>query len=159
GEHKEGILRLGEAAGAPPMVASYLALVHGMNGTGPLALYPGSPALARDLLRADDRLVLNELHPTAHERLVRWAGSEPRIAVHKRDATEFLGAFVTPKLRRGLVVIDPAYELKSEYEQMGELLPRLVRAWPGGIFALWFPRLPEGRERGMLTALQLSLAD
>jgi 23S rRNA (adenine2030-N6)-methyltransferase len=159
GEHREGIVRLHGADDAPEMVASYLGLVRGINGTGPLALYPGSPAIARELLRPDDRLILNELHPTAYDRLARWAGGERRIAVHKRDAVEFLGAMVTPKLRRGLVLIDPAYEVKAEYEQMAELLPRLVRAWPNGIFALWYPQLVEGRERGMVAALGEALGD
>ena len=109
GEHRAGISQVFAERDGPPSVDHYLSLVRNANPGGPLAIYPGSPALARDMLRREDHLILNELHPTAYAALRRWALDDRKVATHQRDAAEFLGAFATPKLRRGLVLLDPAY--------------------------------------------------
>ena len=158
-EFETGIARIWDAADAPPGVDVYLAAVWAANHGGVPAVYPGSPALARALLRNDDRLVLNELHPTAYRALADWAGDDPRIAVHRRDAIELMGALVTPQLRRGVVLIDPAYEVKSEYETIPASVARAVKAWPQGCFALWYPVLAEARHRDLLTSLYRALTD
>jgi len=156
-EFESGIARIIGCDGAPAGVAAYLAAVRALNPSSLLAVYPGSPALIRSLLRDGDRLIANELHPTAHRTLASWATSDRRIAVHRRDAQEFLRWIATPKLSRGLVLIDPAYEVKAEYVELPALLGRIAKAWPGGIYALWFPILREGRHRGMLAALKKAL--
>jgi 23S rRNA (adenine2030-N6)-methyltransferase len=161
-EFETGISRIYNAVDMPHGVAEYLSAVRDFNGPGHSAAirhYPGSPALARAALRTDDRLILNELHPTAHRSLLAWARHDSRIAVHKRDATELLGALVTPKLRRGLVLLDPAYEVKSEYQTVPEALARAVTSWPQGIYALWYPVLVEARHCSLLASLHRVLAD
>lgn len=158
-EFETGIARIWDAAGAPPGVAAYVAAVRAFNGpAAAMTGYPGSPALARAALRDDDRLILNELHPTAHRALTAWAHGDSRIAVHKRDAAELLGALVTPQLRRGLVLVDPAYEVKAEYETVPDALGRAVASWPQGIYALWYPVLAEARHRVLLASLHRVLA-
>ena len=158
-EFETGITRIWGAADAPPGVSDYLAAVGAFNPpeTG-LTRYPGSPALARAALRGDDRLILNELHPAAHRTLATWGQGDARIAVHKRDAAELLGAVVTPRLRRGLILIDPAYEVKSEYETIAAALIAAVKTWPQGIYALWYPVLVEARHRALLEFLQGALS-
>lgn len=158
-EFETGIARIWDAADAPPGVDVYLAEVRAANRGGALAVYPGSPALARALLRNDDRLILNELHPTAYRVLADWAGDDPRIAVHRRDAIELMGALVTPQLRRGVVLVDPAYEVKSEYESIPAAVARAVKTWPQGCFALWYPVLAEARHLDLLTSLVRALGD
>jgi 23S rRNA (adenine2030-N6)-methyltransferase len=158
-EFETGIARIWDAAEAPPGVIEYVAAVRAFNGTvGTVTRYPGSPALARAALRDGDRLILNELHPTAHRALSAWARDDSRISVHKRDAAELMGALVTPQLRRGLILVDPAYEVKSEYETVPEALARAVRSWPQGIYALWYPVLAEARHRALLASLHRVLA-
>ena len=159
-EFETGIARVWSAADAPFGVAEYLAAVRRANPLGARSAvrYPGSPGLARSALREGDRLILNELHPTAHRLLAEWAKHDARIAVHKRDALEFLGAVVTPQLRRGLVLADPAYEVKAEYETVPAALVRAVASWPQGIYALWYPVLAEARHRGLLASLLQALA-
>jgi 23S rRNA (adenine2030-N6)-methyltransferase len=153
-EFEGGIARIIDCETPPPGVASYIAAVRAMNLSPSLRVYPGSPALIRAMLRDGDRLIANELHPTAHRALAEWAQSDRRIAVHRRDAQEFLRWVATPKLRRGLVLIDPAYEVKAEYAELPVVLRHIATAWPGGIYVLWYPILREGRHRGMLAALK-----
>jgi len=157
-EFEAGIARLWDAPDGPAGVADYVSQVRQFNPSGALVHYPGSPALARVALRETDRLILNELHPTAYQALAAWGRGDPRIAVHKRDAIELLGALVTPQLRRGLVLVDPAYEVKAEYETVAAALARAVRAWPQGIYVLWYPVLAEARHRGLLASLNGALA-
>jgi 23S rRNA (adenine2030-N6)-methyltransferase len=158
-EFEAGIARIFAEPTPPPEVTPYLEAVRVMNPSQSMTVYPGSPALIRSFLRNEDSLIANELHPAAHRALAHWAKDDCRIAVHRRDAQEFLTWVSTPRLRRGLVLIDPAYEVKSEYDEMPPLVGRLVKAWPGGIYALWYPLLREGRHRAMLAALKDEVRD
>jgi 23S rRNA (adenine2030-N6)-methyltransferase len=153
GEFRAGIEKIWRRAGAPPAIDWYLGQVRALNAGGRLATYPGSPALARASLRAADRLILGELHPTAHDGLKRWARDDARIAVHRRDGFELLGAIVPPPLRRGLALIDPSYEVKAEYDTLPAALARAHRRWPQGIFLVWYPVLAEARHLPMVDAL------
>jgi len=153
GEFESGIARIWQRKDSPAGIAEYLDTVRAFNVGGRLARYPGSPAIARAALRDGDRLVLAELHPTAYAALKRWAAADKRIAVHKRDGLELLGAVLPPAIRRGLVVIDPSYEVKSEYDAVPRALDRAIRKWKEGIYLLWYPILPEGRHRALLDAI------
>ena len=153
GEFRDGIGKIWRRTDAPAGVDWYLDQVRAASPGGMLATYPGSPALIRAALRPDDRLVLGELHPAAHAALRRWAGSDRRIAVHRRDALEMTHALVPPPERRGLVFLDPPYEVKTEYEQVPAAIARALGKWPDGIFAVWYPVLAEGREVALLDGL------
>lgn len=157
-EFETGICRIWSSGDAPDGVAGYLSAVHALNPSNDLAAYPGSPALARAALRSDDRLILNELHPTAHRALADWADGDARIAVHKRDALELVSALATPRLRRGLILIDPAYEVKSEYQTVAGSVARALKVWPQGIYAIWYPVLAEARHRTLLASLRQTLS-
>lgn len=136
-----GIRRL-LAAGpaAPPELRDYLAAVEAVNRRGQdLRFYPGSPALARHLLRAGDHLELLELHPAALARLHRQYARDRQVHVHDRDAFEGLPALVPPKERRGVVLVDPAYELKDDFPRVVDLLVRCHRRWPTGVYLAWYP--------------------
>lgn len=138
GEWRDGIGRLLEAE--PPELADYLAAVRHVAPA-----YPGSPEIARSMLRAQDRLLLCELHPEDAEMLKRHYGRDPRIAVHRRDGYEAIGALLPPKpigpqqIGRGLVLIDPPYERADEAEAVARGLHTLFARWPHAQIALWYP--------------------
>lgn len=118
---------------------------------GPRA-YPGSPALARMLLRTDDRLWLMELHPAEHAALdAALAGGG--VAIHRRDGREGVLALAPFKPRRGLVLVDPSYELKGEYAETAAFCRRLIQKWPEAVILVWYPILPAGRHAELLDGL------
>lgn len=154
-EFRQGIARLWGSPGghrAPWLdgvaeLAPYLGVIEALNPDGTLSHYPGSPALAAQLLRPVDRLVLMERHPTEAQALRRHLGGDPRIGIHQRDGLEGLIGLVPPKPARGLVLIDPAYEQTAEYTQVADALVAAHKRWPTGVYALWFPRLARQRDR------------
>lgn len=136
GEAETGIGRLLALADPPAPLRDYLDLV---RAAGAPRFYPGSPALARLLLRPDDRLLLNELHPEDNAALKRWAADDPRIAVHRRDGYEALKGLLPPTPRRGLVLVDPPFEKTDEFARLAAGLATAHRRWPTGHVALWYP--------------------
>jgi 23S rRNA (adenine2030-N6)-methyltransferase len=142
-----GIRRLAEAPDPPAPVRDYLDLVRAHNGPDELRYYPGSAVLAQQLLRDDDRAILLELHPQEFHALRVAIGRDPRVYVHERDCQEGLSALLPPKapIRRGLVLIDPSYEVKEEYETSVTLLGRALERFGTGVFLLWYPLLAEER--------------
>jgi len=153
GEFKLGIGRIHRRADGPPGVAEFLDALRASDIEGALATYPGSPALARGALRDRDRLILCERHPTAYARLAAWARGDARLAVHRRDAFVALKALLPPSIRRGLVLVDPSYEVKADYENVAAALAQGLRRWTAGIHALWYPVLPEGRHVALVAAM------
>jgi len=112
-------------------------------------VYPGSPLIAQALLRDQDRCVLMELHPAEHAALVEAIDAE----VHRRDGFEGVLALVPPEPRRGLVLIDPSYEVKTEYAATVDFVRALLVKWPAAVVMVWYPVLPDARHRPMLDAL------
>jgi len=157
-EFEGGIGRIWRRTDAPGGVAGYLDIVCGCNAQT-LSAYPGSPAIVRAMLRDGDRLIADELHPAGHARLKAWARGDARIAIHRRDGLEFLGAAVPPAVRRGLVLVDPSYEVKAEYETVPAAVARAVRKWPTGNYMVWYPVLREGRHRALVAALTALAVD
>jgi len=141
GEWRDGIGRLWELAEVPTALEPYLAAVQAMNDSGALRFYPGSPRVARHLLRPQDRMVLTELHPTDLPLLRQEFAGDRQVGIHHQDGYRGLKAFLPPPERRGLVLFDPAYEVKDEYEQVIDALLAAHRRWPTGMYALWYPVL------------------
>jgi 23S rRNA (adenine2030-N6)-methyltransferase len=150
-------LKTGEAAAgveriAPDPASPYgRALAAARTAAGPRA-YPGSPLIARTLLRPQDRITLMELHPAEHAAL-RAAMAGAGAAVHRRDGFEGLAALAPLAPRRGLVLVDPSYELKEDYVRAAAFLRRLVAKWPEATALLWHPLLPAGRHRLLIEGL------
>lgn len=141
GEYRDGIGRLWSRSGLGPELSAYVDAVRAENPDGELRRYPGSPALIQARLRAQDRLIACELHPGDHPRLkARFAG-ERRVAVHRRDGYEAAGAFLPPPERRGLLFVDPAYEIADEFARLAQLLDGVQRRWREGTVAIWYPIL------------------
>jgi 23S rRNA (adenine2030-N6)-methyltransferase len=131
------------SATSPPLeLEPYLAAVRALNPEpDALGRYPGSPQIARHLLRPQDHLELLELHPQALARLRRSFGHEPRVHVHERDSYEGLPGLVPPPERRGLVLIDPSYEVRQELRAVVDTVSAGHARWPGGIWLIWYPLL------------------
>ncbi|MDX1252637.1 MAG: 23S rRNA (adenine(2030)-N(6))-methyltransferase RlmJ [Gammaproteobacteria bacterium] len=139
GEYREGIARFWEGPPAPPEMADYLAAVRAVNEGGGLRCYPGSPRIARHLLRAQDRMVLMELHPEEAHALRREFRGDPQVRVHHMDGFSALKAFLPPQERRGLVLIDPPFERADEFDHMAGALQAAHARWSTGIYAIWYP--------------------
>ena len=138
-EHENGIARLLAAKTVPPELDPYLAAVRAANPEAKLRYYPGSPRIARNLLRPGDHLVLMELHPRAFGALRRNFAGDRQVHVHRRDAFEGIPALVPPPERRGLVLIDPSYEVREDFRRVVELLQASHQRWPGGCYVVWYP--------------------
>ena len=140
GEQREGIARLWDAEReTPPALAGYLAAVRAMNRGPRLRWYPGSPRIARFLLRPQDRMRLVEQAPEACARLRAEFARDRQVTVHCGDGYAQLKAWLPPPERRGLVLIDPPYERDGEWQRAGEALVRAAARWPQGTYALWYP--------------------
>jgi len=143
-EYETGISRLWGLTNLPPSIGAYLDAVKKVNlglqkDQNSPRYYPGSPAIVRQMLRPQDRMILMELHNTEAPVLKEHFKGDPQVSVHHRDGFEGLGGLVPPGERRGLVLIDPAYEIKGEYDRVIEVLTDAWVKWSAGIYAVWYP--------------------
>ena len=115
--------------------------------------YPGSPLIAAQLLRPGDNLHLAELHPQEHAALELALSPYP-ARVYRRDGFELAHALTPPTPRRGLLLIDPSFEVKADYAAIPRHIGQIVRSWNVGIVALWYPILTSQAHRPMLQALR-----
>ncbi|WEX78519.1 23S rRNA (adenine(2030)-N(6))-methyltransferase RlmJ [Sinorhizobium numidicum] len=146
GEWREGIGRLIDAELPAPVAAilePYLSAVRDLNPEGGpeggLTHYPGSPKLARMLFRPQDRLSAMELHPDDYEILHRLFDGDFQSRITRLDGWLALGAHLPPKEKRGLVLVDPPFEVEGEYERLVDGLAKAYRRFSSGIFCLWYP--------------------
>jgi 23S rRNA (adenine2030-N6)-methyltransferase len=131
-------------------------VVREFNHSDRLRVYPGSPYFERRRLREDDRLVLCELHPTELELLKSFAPNDRRIRIVYGDGFRESIGFLPPLERRGLVLLDPSYEIKTDYRQVVETLVRAYRRFETGTFALWYPVIERRRIDSLEQAVQQS---
>jgi len=115
--------------------------------------YPGSPLIAASLLREQDNMHFAELHPQEYTAL-RLALSPCGAKLYQKDGYALAQSLLPPAPRRGLMLIDPSYEVKSEYEQLPGLISKMHRKWNVGVIALWYPILTDGRHEAMINALK-----
>jgi 23S rRNA (adenine2030-N6)-methyltransferase len=142
GEWLTGIARVMQARFSEmtlPLVAPYLDIVRSFNPQRDLTVYPGSPLIARALLRPQDRLTACEVEPKARKQLIDALRRDTQARVVDLDGWTALPAFVPPKERRGLVLIDPPYEQKDEFERLADGFTEAFAKWPTGSFVLWYP--------------------
>ena len=142
GEWREGIGRLMEARlplDLQALVAPYLQAVAATNGGAELRRYPGSPLIALNLLRPQDRLVACELEPDAATALAANLRHDARARAVPIDGWMALNAYVPPKERRGVVVVDPPYEDRDEFTRLADAVAAAHRKWATGVFLLWYP--------------------
>jgi 23S rRNA (adenine2030-N6)-methyltransferase len=161
GEAKDGVVKLMAAmrpAGNPPAaevapaIDDYLDLITSFNPSGALRVYPGSPFVMHHLLRAEsrDKLKLFELHPTDSKVLaanIAQLEAGRQIAVARDDGFEGIKAFLPPPpsatgSKRAAVLIDPSYEIKTDYGKVSACVQEQLKRFPTGTFLVWYPIIP-----------------
>jgi 23S rRNA (adenine2030-N6)-methyltransferase len=143
GEWLTGIARIMQARfseQAAALIKPYLDIVRAFNpAPATLAAYPGSPLIARALLRPQDRLTACEVEPTARKQLIEQLRRDTQARVVDLDGWTALPAFVPPNERRGLVLVDPPFEAKDEFERLATGFSTAFAKWPTGSYVLWYP--------------------
>lgn len=141
-EFRNGIAVLWERKDLPAPVADYVNQVRAVNADGVLRNYPGSPRIALGVLRQQDRLRLFELHSTEGRILAEhFAQTGRRVTVTAGDGFAGLKAVLPPPSRRGLVLIDPSYEIASDYRAVVAALRDGMQRFATGTYAVWYPLL------------------
>ncbi len=157
-EFETGIGRLWTRNDLPAPLADYVDQVRMMNPDGVLRRYPGSPQIALQSTREQDRLRLFELHSTESRMLIDWfRGAGRRVAVVAGDGFAGLKAVLPPPSRRALALIDPSYETVSDYRDVIAAVRDGLQRFPTGTYAVWYPQL-QRRESERLPAQLLRLA-
>lgn len=154
-EHDAGIARLWLRDDLPPLLAAYVEHVRRLNPDGNLRHYPGSPQLAWQCARRDDRLRLFELHPTESQVLAsNFEASGSRVLIKPQNGYAGLIAVLPPPSRRGLVLIDPSYEEKADYARVIDVLKEALKRFATGIYMVWYPLLQRPEAHGFTAALE-----
>ena len=159
-ESVDGIGRLWERDDLPPALAEYVDLVRAMNPSGKLRYYPGSPYVAEQVARPQDRLRLFELHRAdariliqnfakleAHQAEQGERSRGKRVLVDFSDGFASLKSLLPPPSRRALVLIDPPYEVKLDYKHVRDALDEALQRFPSGTYAVWYPVLQRMESR------------
>jgi 23S rRNA (adenine2030-N6)-methyltransferase len=157
GEWQGGIGRLVDAALDAPaaaLLAPYLEAVRSLNPEGGVKNYPGSPLIARHLMRKQDRLSAIELHRQDAAKLRALFAGDFQTRVIELDGWLALGAHLPPKEKRGLVLVDPPFEEEGEFDRLVDGLRKAHKRWPGGVYAFWYPV----KDRKAVAAFRKALA-
>lgn len=144
-EYKDGIGKLW--GGDWPGLTDYFNAIKAQNPSGHLKYYPGSPLFAAFFMRPQDKAWLFELHPDDFRKLEKNTAGDQRFRLRFQDGYQGVVSVLPPPTRRGLVLFDPSYEVKSEYEQVLETLGKAHRIFSTGIYAIWYPVVVRERIR------------
>ena len=167
GEYLEGIARIWQQDDLPAELEPYISVVNHFNRSGQLRYYPGSPLIARQLLREYDSLQLTGLHPSDFPLLRSEFQKDNRARVERADGYTQLKSKLPPASRRGLILIDPPYEIKTDYQAVVTGINDGYKRFATGTYALWYPvvmrqqikrMLRELEETGIRRILQIELA-
>lgn len=153
GEYRHGVARIMDAPDAPAALRPYLEAIRAANPDGGLAAYPGSPVMLARALRPQDRMIACDLHPGEAEILKEALYAWPRARVEARDGYGALKALLPPPERRGLILIDPPFEKKTEFADLARALAEGWRRFPGGVYLVWYPLKDRAAADGFLGAV------
>ena len=140
-EYEQGIALLLDRSDLPAPLADLVALVRQFNQGKTVRQYPGSPAIAQALMRAQDQLRLSEMHPTDFKILASYLGDVPGVEVKLTDGFAALKGHLPPTTRRGVVLIDPSYEIKTDYTRTLAALRESLERFPEGVVLVWLPQV------------------
>jgi 23S rRNA (adenine2030-N6)-methyltransferase len=154
-EFETGVARLMASDALPELVQRYLEAVNAVNAEGSLQLYPGSPQISAHFLRDHDKLRLFELHPNDFKLLQQhFAGKHRQIKAEMVDGFHGLKACLPPPTKRAVVLIDPPYELKEDYQRVVSSLQDSLKRFATGTYLVWYPLLQRPEPGAMVQALQ-----
>lgn len=138
GEAEGGIVKLWQQKKLPPGLADYVQVVKSVN-KDKLFVYPGSPCIAAAMMRRGDRLRLVEMHGSDVVSLRKLMDKDRRVQIIEGDGFQQIKALLPPAARRGLVLMDPSYEIKSDYPQVITALNEGIKRFANGIYLVWYP--------------------
>ncbi len=154
GEFVEGIARLFAADELTPALADYVALVQSFNTTEALDYYPGSPSIAHYHARTNEKLRLFELHSQDIELLQdNFSRHKKQVKIQQLDGFQGLKSCLPPTTKRAVVLIDPPYELKTDYEAVVKSIQDSLKRFATGTYLVWYPLLPREEPKNMLENL------
>ncbi|CCJ90359.1 23S rRNA (adenine(2030)-N(6))-methyltransferase RlmJ [Cronobacter turicensis] len=154
GEYLEGIARIWQRDDLPAELEPYISAVSHFNRSGQLRYYPGSPLIARQLLRPQDSLQLTELHPSDFPLLRGEFQKDERARVERADGYQQLKSKLPPASRRGLILIDPPYEIKTDYQAVVQGINEGYKRFATGVYALWYPVVLRNQIKRMMNDLE-----
>ena len=154
GEYLEGIARIWQRDDIPEELAAYMSVVGHFNRNENLRYFPGSPLIARQLLREEDKLQLTELHPSDFPLLRSEFQKDDRTRVSRADGYQQLKAQLPPLSRRGFILMDPPYELKTDYQDVVKGIQEGYKRFATGTYALWYPVVMRQQIKKMLRDLE-----
>jgi 23S rRNA (adenine2030-N6)-methyltransferase len=140
-EYLQGIKKILQLKSDNIFLKKYLDLVKSINFNSDLKIYPGSCYLAARSLRPNDNLYFFELHPKEFLNLKKNFENDSRVIIENRDSYQRLNKLLPPKEKRAVILIDPSYELKDEYEKVSEMLSDCYKKFPLGVYIIWYPVL------------------
>ena len=140
-EYLQGIKKILQLKNDNIFLKKYLDLVKSINFNSDLKIYPGSCFLAAKSLRPNDNLYFFELHPKEFLNLKKNFENDSRVIIENRDCYQRLKKLLPPKEKRAVILIDPSYELKDEYEKVLEMLSDCYKKFPLGVYIIWYPVL------------------
>jgi len=155
-EFENGIGKLWQRDDLPDSLANYVNFIKKFNNTDELIRYPGSPLIIKQFLRNKDRLFLYELHSTEIELLNISVTRDRRIKVFHADGLKNVLGLLPPNEHRGMILIDPSYEIKSDYNLVIETLIQMHKRFATGIYALWYPVVERSRNKQLEKAIKTS---
>ena len=140
-EYLQGIKKILQLKNDNIFLKKYLDLIKSINFNSELKIYPGSCFLAARSLRPNDNLYFFELHPKEFLNLKKNFENDSRVIIENRDSYQRLNKLLPPKEKRAVILIDPSYELKDEYEKVLEMLSDCYKKFPLGVYIIWYPVL------------------
>ena len=140
-EYLQGIEKILQLKNDNIFLKKYLDLIKSINFNSELKIYPGSCYLAARSLRPNDNLYFFELHPKEFLNLKKNFENDSRVIIENRDSYQRLKKLLPPKEKRAVILIDPSYELKDEYEKVLEMLSDCYKKFPLGVYIIWYPVL------------------
>jgi len=155
-EFENGIGKLWQRDDLPDDVANYVNIIKKFNNTDELIRYPGSPLIIKQFLRNNDRLFLYELHSTEIELLNLAVIRDRRVKLFHADGLKNVLGLLPPNEHRGMILIDPSYEIKSDYNLVIETLIQMHKRFATGIYALWYPVVERSRNKHLEKAIKTS---
>jgi len=145
GEWLEGIARLWQATDRPALTDDYVKVINRLNAEGELRYYPGSPELARRLMRQQDRVLLNEKHPDDGQLLKDNMKKDPRVAVHLGEGWHVPRALLPVAEKRAVMLIDPPFEQLDELQRCAKAMKETIGRMRQTVAAIWYPIKDDSR--------------
>ncbi|MCX8650340.1 23S rRNA (adenine(2030)-N(6))-methyltransferase RlmJ [Gilliamella sp. B2776] len=153
GEYLSGINMLWQQSNIPEPLDTYLSIIKRYNPFSELKYYPGSPLIAKQLLRQQDKLNLTELHPTDYPLLRQEFNKDKRAKVLREDGFLQLKSKLPHEFRRGIILIDPSYEIKEDYQILPKALFEAYKRFATGVYLIWYPVVSRTQTQKMIDSI------